>query len=106
MTAQFGILWYAYFKSFRSSSMFSFTAISSRRRTRHLDAQWQLRTGLYQVGSKLKIVWRDYFCLKKHLNSFISLLVLLLSSLGTMSKYLLRLTIETNFESSTFYPCG
>ena len=30
----------------RPSSMFSLTAILSRRRTRHLDAQWQFRTGL------------------------------------------------------------
>ena len=43
------ILPYAYFKSFCHSSMFSFTAILSRRRTRHLDAQWQLRTGLLTV---------------------------------------------------------
>ena len=30
--------------------MLSFTAILSRRRTRHLDAQWQLQTGLLIVN--------------------------------------------------------
>ena len=29
--------------------MFSFTALLSRRRTRYLDAQWQLRTGVLKV---------------------------------------------------------
>ena len=33
--------------------MFSFTAILSRRRTSHLDAQWQLRTGFTFESAKV-----------------------------------------------------
>ena len=83
-------LTYANFTSSPRSSMTCSTEILSRRRTRHLDAQWQLRTGLLQHIQTYKPVAKiSYFLIQviNLLSVLLSILVMLVFCLSSLPEF-------------------